>query len=537
MHATEIVKGKMQVDSSPKIPQFPRKRVRQSRETAKLHSYRQVLALHKTSRNVIGIRISAANFGYNLRDLSWGVAFIPLLTIISVELRKLREIGITAERRLDSLAVKDVGIGGQLDTMIGNSTPQFAHKELGVLAGTLANKERGNQFCVCVKGNVNPLIAEICRIVLADVPRFLHQEGPDFVTLQASAGHLAHFSFHQFLATFASNNEQTHDGVPVKTREPFGGANRAAFEKALQRTHRRIGIRRHQVSRQLFVRLTEGGMARLAAPTLNAALTEVAEFLAGLMLAFCAGHVSFPLFLSGMTCYHEIGSEVRVAPRFGLSGIHGSSREYRVYIYCYGGRISCLLFVIGPWILCWITPTNHGPFADLPAKSFFVTVESRIPATNRPPRHRLSSSFYPYRGSHCVTVFTVVSLPFLDISSDHHSLQHHLDSGLRIFVLGEIVPEALEFILEPTHLKKYSKVGGKKGADFSRQCGAFKQGSCFIARIDFYPLTLAKCRQCLNALANNNQPFADLLLFGKQISQFLFGRFVSFAVIGGPLHV
>ena len=156
MHATEIVKGKMQVDSSPKILQFPRKRVRQSRETAKLHSYRQVLALDKTSRNVIGIRISAANFGYNLRDLSWGVAFIPLLAIISVELRKLREIGIAAERCLDSLAVKDVGIGGQLDTMIGDSTPQFAHKELGVLAGAFADHERRNEFCVRVERNDKP---------------------------------------------------------------------------------------------------------------------------------------------------------------------------------------------------------------------------------------------------------------------------------------------------------------------------------------------------------------------------------------------
>jgi len=104
----------------------------------------------------------------------------------------------------------------------------------------------------------------------------------------------------------------------------------------------------------------------LAAPTLDAALTEVPKLFAVIVLTFPAGHAISPLDLREETCDHQSRSEARVTPRFGLAppevdasdGVH------------YGGLISCLPFRIGPWILCSFAPTNHGPFADLPAKSF-----------------------------------------------------------------------------------------------------------------------------------------------------------------------
>src|SRR5450755_2199878 len=120
MHSAEVVERKMQTHSSPKILQFPRKAIGQARETAKLHSDGQVLPFNETGRDVVRIRIPAANLGYNLRDLSWGVAFISLLAVVSIELSKLREVRVTAERFLDSLPVEDVGIGSQLNAMIGH---------------------------------------------------------------------------------------------------------------------------------------------------------------------------------------------------------------------------------------------------------------------------------------------------------------------------------------------------------------------------------------------------------------------------------
>src|SRR6266536_1287794 len=130
MHAAEIVVRKMQIHSSPKIFQFSRKGVGQPSEAAKLHSDGQVLALYKTGGDVRRIGVSASDLGYNLRDLSWGVAFISLLAVISVELRKLREVGIAAERFLDSLPVEDVSIGSQLDAMVSNAAPNVSHEGL-----------------------------------------------------------------------------------------------------------------------------------------------------------------------------------------------------------------------------------------------------------------------------------------------------------------------------------------------------------------------------------------------------------------------
>jgi hypothetical protein len=156
MDATEIVVRKMQINSSPKIFQLSRKGVGQPSETAKLHSDGQVLPLHVAGGDVRRIGVPSSDLGYNLRDLSWGVAFISLLAVVSVELRKLREVGIAAERFLDSLPVEDVGIGGQLDTMVSNAAPNVSHEGLRIRAESLADQERRNQFSVSVQSDENP---------------------------------------------------------------------------------------------------------------------------------------------------------------------------------------------------------------------------------------------------------------------------------------------------------------------------------------------------------------------------------------------
>lgn len=135
MDATEVVVRKMQIHSSLKILQFPRERIGQTCEAAKLHSDRQVLPFNVAGRNVIGIGVTRSDLGYNLRDLSWGVAFISLLAIVSIEFRKLREICIAAEGFLDCLPVKDVRIGGELDAMVRDSAPNVPHEGLSVRAG------------------------------------------------------------------------------------------------------------------------------------------------------------------------------------------------------------------------------------------------------------------------------------------------------------------------------------------------------------------------------------------------------------------
>jgi len=298
MHAAEVVVRKMQIHSSPKIFQFSGKSVRQPRESAKLHSDGQVLPFNVAGRNVVGIGITASDLGYNLRDLSWGVAFISLLAVISVELRKLSEIRIAAERFLDCLAIEDVGIGGQLHTMVSDSAPNVGHEGLRVFARPLADQERRNQFSVSVQSDENPLVAELCRIALADVARLLHQEGPDFIALETATRQFAHFLVHQFLAAFASHDQKAHDRVPVQACQSFRGSDRAALKQALQRPCSGIRGGAHASKRRSGLRFAKGGTTGIAAPALNAALTKVTEPLAGLVLASNAGHIGL-VFLAG----------------------------------------------------------------------------------------------------------------------------------------------------------------------------------------------------------------------------------------------
>ncbi len=151
----------MKTHSSTKILQFPRKGVSQARESAELHSDGQVLPLYKAGGDMLGIGVAAADFGYNLRDRSWGVALISMLAIISVELRKLREVRISRERFFDGLAVEDVSISGQLDAMVSDAIPEVTHESLSVSAGSFPYQECRNEFGVRVQRDENPLISEV----------------------------------------------------------------------------------------------------------------------------------------------------------------------------------------------------------------------------------------------------------------------------------------------------------------------------------------------------------------------------------------
>jgi hypothetical protein len=65
---------------------------------------------------------------------------------------------------------------------------------------------------------------------------------------------------------------------------------------------------------QFVVRLTEGRLTGSAAPTMNAALTEVAELLEDLVLACGAGHGFSPLDFCGKKPHTHFGSGVRLTP-------------------------------------------------------------------------------------------------------------------------------------------------------------------------------------------------------------------------------
>jgi hypothetical protein len=118
MNTAEIVIREVQGNSGLQIVQLPRKSVGKPGQSPKLHSHGQVLPFNETGGNVFRVGNTAANFGYNLRDSWWGVPLTPVLTVVAKQFGQLREVSISREGFLDCLSVKDVGIRGQLNTVI-----------------------------------------------------------------------------------------------------------------------------------------------------------------------------------------------------------------------------------------------------------------------------------------------------------------------------------------------------------------------------------------------------------------------------------
>src|SRR5437016_6267296 len=319
MNAAEVVIGEMQSDSGFQMRQLFAESICQPRQPAKLHPHGEVLPFHVRRADMVGIGIARADFGYNLHDWAWGVPRISVrLAPLAEQLYDLSEVHIQAETFRNHARVVNQAICGQLHA-IRKATVQVPQKFCRILPRALADAERRNQLGFRINRHKNPLISNFRGITAADSPRLLLYEGPNFINLQIPTMQFAHPLIHQTRGASASEDQQPHDGVAIQAREPFSGADRAAFNEALNRPDCCIGLRQHRVTGKFRVRFAECGIAGVAAPTLNPALTEKPESLADSVFAFPAGHGFSPLAFCGESRQDIFGSESWLTPRFGLA--------------------------------------------------------------------------------------------------------------------------------------------------------------------------------------------------------------------------
>src|SRR5438105_3623628 len=184
----------------------------------------------------------------------------------------------------------------------------------------LSHAERKNQFCFSVNRYKYPLVSDFRRVTLTDSAGFLLHESPNLIKLQIPGVQITHHGVHYLFASVARENQQSHDGIAIQASEPFRAANGTAFKKTLNRTHRHVRPRQHRGASQFGVRFTESGFTGIAAPPLDAALTEMTEPLAGVVLASDAGHGFSPLDCYGEKPENLIGARTSGSPlRFGLA--------------------------------------------------------------------------------------------------------------------------------------------------------------------------------------------------------------------------
>jgi hypothetical protein len=65
MNTAEIVKREMQVDGSFQVRELLTESIRQARQSAHLHSHREVLPFHKRCADVGRVRVAKSDFGLN----------------------------------------------------------------------------------------------------------------------------------------------------------------------------------------------------------------------------------------------------------------------------------------------------------------------------------------------------------------------------------------------------------------------------------------------------------------------------------------
>jgi hypothetical protein len=376
MNAAEVVICEMQGDSSFQVRQLLAERVCEPRKSPHRHSHCEVLPLHERRADMVGIGIALSDLGYNPRDAWWGVPRFGAveLPVVAKYFRELGEVHVCSEALRDGHGVMVQSVRRELHA-VGKALIQVPQESPRIGAYALADAKRRHQLGFRVNRNVNPLVAKLGRVRAPHVAPLFPDVAPNLINLQIPGAEVSHSRVHQSGAALASDNEQTHDCVPIQAREPLCGSDRAALKKAMQRTLCCLGIRQEQIAGQFRVRFAESGIAGLTAPTLNPALTEVSEFLAGLVLAFGAGHGLFSACVEREKPYNEIGSGVRLTPRSGLAPqpVSAGYGAVSCYLATHGGLYTAGLlsgnraeeFLLGD------APTNLGPFADLSAKSIF----------------------------------------------------------------------------------------------------------------------------------------------------------------------
>jgi len=320
MHPAEIVIREVQGYSGFQMRQLLAERIGEPRKSPHRHSHSQVLPLHKRSADMVRVGVTLSDFGYNPRDAWWGVPRIGGVELpeVAKHFRKLCEVHVRSKALRYGHGVVVQSVRGELDAVC-NALVQVPQESPRIKPHALADPERRNQFCFRVNRNVNPLVANLGRIATANVAAFLADVRPNLIDLQIPGAEVSHSRVHQSVAAFASDKQKAHDRVAVESSEALSAADGASFQQAVQSTFCRFGADTHRAKGRLGLGFSEGCATGIAAPALDSTLAVGAESLAGLVLAFYAGHGLFSACVMRESRYNKFGSDERLTPRFGLA--------------------------------------------------------------------------------------------------------------------------------------------------------------------------------------------------------------------------
>lgn len=258
-------------------------------EATKMSSYGQVQSFDMASAHKSRLGASATYACYRPCNPTHGTHPIGSGYIGSrVELNQLGEMHANVEVRVHCVHVSAKPIGRELKNAFG-SRPEIAHKLPSAIGVSIPDVMRNDELRFAVHSNPRPRTAPFWRGIAAQPLFVASNKAVEFVGLDQVRLNPANQAIKQPLALVSRREHEIENRSDVQSRQSGDRTHAHTFHHQLKRTRSRVQI--GVVGFEPFDRLRKSGFAGLAAPALNAALTEVTELFAVLMLAFQAGHI------------------------------------------------------------------------------------------------------------------------------------------------------------------------------------------------------------------------------------------------------
>lgn len=311
--SAEVVVREVQSDGCAKVLPFLRESIGQARQPSHLHTHGQVLAFNMGGADSFGNWVSGSWDYFHVHDFGRRV---PLLTFtrIFVDLHELGEVDVHAERQFNGFGVASPSVRTQLE-FSRSGTTKFVDEGNCFPAVPFAEVPCEDQFCVPLDGDESISIANgVSLSFQKGLGPFLHRHvAPHLVAFHVADGKVNERCIQQLFAMLASLHQESQDGVAIESGQPFGTADRASFQQALDCHQSGIGSACHGGAGQSGVRLGKRRATGKATPSLDAAFSVSSESLSVTVVTFGARHIGLE-FLAGQAD-NEFASALRLTPR------------------------------------------------------------------------------------------------------------------------------------------------------------------------------------------------------------------------------
>ena len=484
MHTAEVIKREPHGVSSLQVLPLLGEGIGQPRHSAHPHANRKVLPFNMRSANPVEFRLSPDWDRYSIHDFGGGVPNFSI-TGRRVDFNQLGEVYPRSQTCLNGVNVGLESIGGDLELALGGLVDLLGKGE--GIAGASPSK-MPSEYQLCIALDSDEAVGIPAQGGATDIVLFLApNKTPYFVALNIGHGEIVDSALQETFALVPDQDEQGKYGGVVDAGNALNGANRAALGQKLYDLGSVLQARVHAAKRCSVV-FCEGLAALLTTEALKAVAVLSKLLAAG--IAVVTGHEVLLDFSAEKPHNECVTFTCGLRPRL-------DSAPFSIGVE--GGAVL----------------PNYSSFD--PQKSFGLRASDSRESTNPLVR------FLAILRGYC----------FHDFSRLNHSLQNHVNRGLRILISAQVMPKLHQFVFHFVGSKSGRVSGFKDSSNFFCKRGVLKHVRCFFARLYFYPLAFTQLPKGLNRFAHDKQALFSLSCRVKQRFEFFLRRFIGTLVIGG----